>query len=117
MASFTYAFKGIKDLFTSQPNAKIHITIAVLCMGAGWYFHLSQTEWCFIILAIFGVLAAEAFNTGLEHLTDLVSPDFNELAGRTKDVAAAGVLLMAMGAATVGLIIFLPKFYDLFSNI
>jgi diacylglycerol kinase (ATP) len=49
-------------------------------------------------------------------LTDLVSPDFHELAGRTKDVAAAGVLLMAMGAATVGLIIFLPKIYALFSS-
>lgn len=116
MASFTYAFKGIRDLFTTQPNAKIHATVAILCLAAAWYFQLSATEWCLIVFAIFSVLAAEAFNTGLEHLTDLVSPDFNELAGRTKDVAAAGVLLTAMGAAVVGLIIFLPKFYALFSN-
>lgn len=116
IASFTYAFKGIRDLFTSQPNAKIHAAVAGLCIVAAWYFQLSQTEWCFILFAIFSVLAAEAFNTGLEHLTDLVSPDFHELAGRTKDVAAAGVLLMAMGAATVGLIIFLPKIYALFSS-
>ena len=117
MASFTYAFKGIRDLFTTQPNAKIHATVAILCLAAAWYFQLTSTEWCIVVFAIFSVLAAEAFNTGLEHLTDLVSPDFNELAGRTKDVAAAGVLLTAMGAATVGLIIFLPKFYALFSNL
>ncbi len=116
IASFTYAFKGIRDLFTTQPNAKIHATVAILCLAAAWYFQLSKTEWCLIIFAIFSVLAAEAFNTGLEHLTDLVSPDFNELAGRTKDVAAAGVLLAAMGGATVGLIIFLPKFYTLLTS-
>ena len=55
------------------------------------------------------MLAAEAFNTALEYLTDLVSPGHHELAGKTKDVAAAGVLLTAVGAAAVGLIIFLPK--------
>lgn len=112
--SFKYAFKGLWDLFNSQANAKIHLGVALLCLGFGWYFQLSTVEWCFVIIAIFSVLAAEAFNTALEFLTDLVSPDFHELAGRTKDVAAAGVLLVSMGAISVGLFIFLPKFYLLF---
>lgn len=112
--SFKFAFKGLGDLFRSQVNAKIHLGAALLCVGFGGYFHLSSMEWCFVTLSIFSVLAAEAFNTALEYLTDLVSPDFNELAGRTKDVAAAGVLLTTMGALGVGLFIFLPKFYHLY---
>ena len=57
---------------------------------------------------------AEAFNTALEFLTDLVSPDYHELAGKTKDVAAGAVLFMAIGAAIVGFLIFFPKIMDLF---
>jgi len=55
------------------------------------------------------VLAAEAFNTALENLTDLVSPDHHPLAGKAKDLAAGAVLLTAMCTAIVGTIIFLPK--------
>ncbi|NET31085.1 MAG: diacylglycerol kinase family protein [Cyanothece sp. SIO1E1] len=111
--SFKYAFQGLRDLFTTQDNAKIHAFMMLLSVLMGWFFQLSTTEWCFIIFAISSVLAAEAFNTALEHITDLVSPEHHELAGRTKDAAAAGVLLTAIGAASVGLIIFLPKCYEL----
>ena len=111
--SFKYAFQGLKDLFTTQDNTKIHALMAVSSIAMGFYFGLTPTEWCLIIFAIAMVLAAEAFNTGLEHLTNLVSPDHHELAGRTKDVAAAAVLLTAIGAAAVGLVIFLPKCYQL----
>lgn len=107
--SFKYAFKGIKDLFANTPNAKIHLAVAILVMIFGLLLDISITEWCLCFLSIAMVLAAEAFNTAIEYLTDLVSPDFHVLAGKTKDVAAAGVLLTSIGAAIVGLIIFLPK--------
>jgi len=108
--SFGFAFKGIFDLIKTQPNAQIHLCAAFLVLVAGFYFKITTTEWCLSIFAIVSVLAAEAFNTALEYLTDLVSPDYHVLAGKTKDVAAAGVLITAIGAAIVGLIIFLPKF-------
>lgn len=62
-----------------------------------------------VVFAIVLVLAAEGFNTALEHLTDLVSPDYHPLAGKAKDVAAGAVLLAAIGAATVGILIFGSK--------
>lgn len=108
--SFGFAFKGIFDLFLTQPNAKIHAFAAIFVVLCGWYFGISRTEWCLCVFAISSVLAAEAFNTGLEYLTDLVSPDYHVLAGKAKDAAAAGVLLTAIGAVIVGLVIFLPKF-------
>ena len=108
--SFGFAFKGLFDLLKTQPNARVHLCAAIFVSISGWYFQITPTEWCLSIFAIAAVLAAEAFNTSLEYLTDLVSPDYNILAGKTKDVAAAGVLITAIGAAIVGLIIFLPKF-------
>ncbi len=107
--SFKFAFAGIADLYKTQPNVWIHTTVALLVILAGFYFSISTIEWCLIVIVIAFVISAEAFNTALEHLTDLVSPDYHELAGKTKDVAAAGVLIAAIGAAGVGLLIFLPK--------
>ena len=112
--SFKFAFAGIRDLFKTEPNAIIHLIAAVLAVSMGLFFSISKTEWCFVIFSIALVFSAEAFNTAIEHLTNLVSPDYHELAGKTKDAAAAAVLLVAVGAAIVGLIIFLPKILVLF---
>ena len=107
--SFRCAMAGIASLLASQANAKIHLLAAVLVILAGFYFGLNRTEWCLIALSIAVVLAAEGFNTALEHLTDLVSPNQHPLAGKAKDVAAGAVLLAALGATAVGLLVFLPK--------
>jgi len=39
------------------------------------------------------ILLAELFNSALEDLCDLVSPDYHHLAGRAKDKGSAAVLL------------------------
>ncbi len=110
--SFKYAFKGIADLFINTPNARIHLAFAIAVVICGFVFDISVMEWCICILSIGVVLAAEAFNSSIEYLTDLVSPDYHELAGKTKDVAAGGVLLTALSAAIVGTIVFLPKGWE-----
>ena len=112
--SFKYAITGILDVLKNEANLKIHLTAAIITLYAGIYFGISKTEWCLVILCIVAVLSAETFNTAIEHLTDLVSPDIHPLAKKTKDAAAGAVLWMAIGALLVGLIIFLPKILIVF---
>ena len=109
VASFRYALNGLADLFSSQPNARIHLVTAAAAVVAGVYFQIPGTEWIVLTFCIALVLSLEAVNTAIEHLTDLVSPAVHPLAGKAKDVAAAAVLLVAIGAVVVGGIIFLPK--------
>lgn len=109
LASFGFAFKGIATLIRSQPNARIHLMAIIVVTGAGFFFKVSHLEWLVLTLTMTIVMAAEGFNTALEFLTDLVSPHYHELAGKTKDVAAAAVLITAIGAIVVGMIIFVPK--------
>ncbi len=115
--SFKYALEGVLELIKSQPNFKIHLVATFIVIFMGWFFSIEKTEWCFTIFAVVLVLSAEAFNTGLEYITDLVSPDYHILAKKTKDVAAAGVLIAAIGAAAVGTIIFLPKLIQYLNTI
>lgn len=112
--SFGFALKGIAILVQTQVNAQIHLFIGTCVILAGFYFSITPTEWILLILTMSAVLAAEAFNTAIEFLTDLVSPDHHPLAGKTKDVAAAAVLITAIAAVLIGLIIFLPHLLALF---
>lgn len=106
--SFGYAFKGIGSLLKKEHNAWIHCSAIVLVTIAGFYFGITPTEWCIVVLCFGIVLAAEGFNTAIERLVDLVSPDFHPIAGDVKDVAAGAVLICAIAAAIVGIIVFLP---------
>lgn len=106
--SFKYAFNGIWITLKSQKNAWIHLFITIMVMIAGFYFGITAKEWCWIVLAISSVWTAEALNTAFEFLTDVASPEFHPLAAKGKDVSAGAVLISAIGAAIIGLIIFIP---------
>ena len=111
--SFGFAFKGVATLFKTQPNARIHLIAICGVTVAGYLLKVSTSEWCFIVIAFAMVLAAEAFNTAVEFVVDLASPDYHALAGKAKDVAAAAVLITSIGVAILGLIIFIPKLSNL----
>lgn len=112
LRSFRYAFHGIQFLIRHEHNAWIHSFAAVCVVTAGCLTGLSVMEWIAVIFAIGMVLAAEAVNSSIEALADLVSPDYNEAIKRTKDLAAGAVLILAIAAAIVGLLIFIPKFLN-----
>lgn len=109
LKSFVYAFNGIRLLITKEHNAWIHCFATICVLAAGFYFGLSRTEWIMIVFAIGSVFAGEAINSSIEALADLVSPDYNEAIKKTKDLAAGGVLFLAISAAIIGFIIFIPK--------
>lgn len=115
LKSFKFAFNGIILLITREHNAWIHCFVAVCVIIAGFAFDISTTEWIAVTFAIGTVLAAEAVNSSIEAIADLVSPGYNEAIKRTKDLAAGAVLILAISAAIVGLIIFIPKIMEIFS--
>jgi diacylglycerol kinase len=107
--SFKYAIEGFVSSFKTERNMKIHVLAMGLVLVVGLYFKLSIIEWCFITFAISLVIGAELFNTAIETIVDMVSPEKNPKAKLAKDISAAAVLAFAIGSAIVGLIIFMPK--------
>lgn len=112
--SFIYAWKGIRSLFSEEQNAWIHAGATCLVIFSGCFFRITSGEWIVLLLCIGMVLMAEAINTSIERLVDLVSPEFHPLAGKVKDLAAGAVLIGAVIAAIIGLIIFVPYGIRLF---
>jgi len=69
-----------------------------------------------LIIAVGLVWAAECINTAIEALVDLVSPDYNRLAGIAKDTGAAGVLVCAITAAILGFLVLGPPLWKIVSG-
>jgi len=114
-SKFRHAFNGFIALIRSEPHFRFHLVAAVIVIAAGFYFDVSRGEWVALCLAIMAVLVAEAINTSIEHLTDVVHPEFHERAGKVKDIASASVLLAATGATVVGVVVFYDDVIGLFS--
>jgi diacylglycerol kinase len=107
--SFGYAWEGMKLVWSSEQNFRIHTAAAFVAAALGVILSVSVTEWIIIILLIFGMMALETMNTAIEKAVDLVTPKYNPLAKASKDLASAAVLLYAIGSFIIGCIIFIPK--------
>ena len=107
--SFKYAIQGFVSSFKTERNMKIHILAMIIVILLGIYLKISSGEWCIIAISIAVVLSGELFNTAIETIVDMVSPEKNPKAKLAKDISAAAVLVLALGAVVVGIIIFLPK--------
>ena len=112
--SFKYAFEGIFKGIKEEQNLKIHIAIMILVIIFGILFKISKIEWI-ICIALFGlVISMELINTAIENTVDLITKEKNEQAKIAKDVAAGAVLVSTIAAATIGLMIFVPKILEIF---
>lgn len=107
--SFGFAIRGIKIVFGTETNMKIHLVITAIVIIGGTALSINKTEWIFCVLCIGLVIGSEMLNTSIENIVDLVSPEQHPLAGKAKDIAAGAVLFCAICSVIVGIIIFLPK--------
>jgi diacylglycerol kinase (ATP) len=110
LKSFRHAGRGVATLIQTQTNARIHLAVTAGVALLGFIYRLTPGEWCWLVAAAALVWTAEAMNTAVELLGDAASDGkHHAVVGKAKDVAAAGVLLAAMGAALIGVIILLPQ--------
>ena len=113
LKSFRNAYSGLVALLKFEHNARIHLFILVVVVVAGIVIRISAIDWIAIFFAVGLVFASECFNTAIEYLSDIAFPEYNEKIKMVKDIGAAGVLISAIVSVIIGIIIFLPKIYNL----
>ena len=111
-ASFEFALTGIITAFKEERNMRKHLVLL-----AGLIFRVSATEWLFLLMAVFLVIALEIVNSAIENVVDLASNyHFSMLAKNAKDMAAGAVLVVSCYALITGMIVFIPKIWHLIFN-
>lgn len=111
LQSIGIALEGIKYVLITQQNARIHAVFTLAVFLFGWLFHLNHLEWICLLLSVSLVWLAEIFNTAVEKVVDVVSPQQHPDAKMIKDISAGAVLLSALTAILVGILIFGPHLW------
>jgi diacylglycerol kinase (ATP) len=122
LRSFRHAVAGFWFVMRSQHNAWLHAaaTVAALILAVALHVKVrpfTASEWADLVIVIVMVWVAETFNTGLEVLAEAISQERHPILKVAKDIAAAAVLLAAIGAIIVGAILFVPPFVEMINRI
>jgi len=89
----TYALKGLKDIIQHESSFKIELIICIALVPFIVLVEVSFIEKLFLVTTMMGVLIAEAINSAIERVVDLVTLEHHDMAGRAKDVGSTVVFL------------------------
>lgn len=105
--SFKFAFEGIISALKTESHLRFHFVAAFYVFLFAALGEFSHTQWTVLIITVCLVIFAELVNTALEEVCDLYSKDFNIHIKRIKDVSAAAVLVLSLGAAAAAVFLFI----------
>lgn len=117
LKSVQHATRGLFVFFRTERNGKIQLSASLIAIVSGLYFHITAGEWCWIIACIISVIAMEMINTAIEHICNMISPDYHPAVKNIKDISAGAVWLTAIGAAVIGMIVFSKYIMLIMNNI
>ncbi len=91
---------------------RFHLAAAIVVAAVACWLQVDAHDWLWLIAAIGSVWTAELFNTAVERVVDLASPEFHPLAKAAKDVASGAVLIAAIFSAIIGIIVLGPPLWE-----
>lgn len=109
--SLRNAWRGMWTVLIKEPAFKYMVASALLVIGAMLYFPTTRTEKAVLLAMIFSVLGLEMINSIMERFLDFLQPNQDPRVKIIKDLLSAFVLLVAFGAAIIGILIFCPYFW------
>jgi diacylglycerol kinase (ATP) len=96
-----FALAGLREAFALELTFRIQLAAAVAVIAVSLALG-APLLWLALVVVLVGlVLAAELFNTALEHALDGLHPEPAELIRIAKDCAAAAVLVLSITAVVV----------------
>ncbi len=91
--NITYALAGMKEVLRSEASFKTQLVV-ITAIGIGLFFvPLSIGAKLILFTSTWLVLLAEAINSAIERVVDLVTQEYHPLAGQAKDIGAFAVML------------------------
>lgn len=106
-----YAMNGLKDIISNESSFKIELIFVLVLLPILYLLPLDILYKLVMFMALMGILIAEAINSAIERVTDLVTLDYHEMAGRAKDAGSAVVFLSIVVCAVVWGFCFMHIFF------
>ncbi len=106
---FKVALNGIIFTFKTQRHMRFHLYVVFVVILLGLFVGLGLREMLVLLFTISLVVVAEMFNSAIEAVVDLVSPNYNPMAKFAKDISAGAVLITTIIALVVGAMLILGE--------
>lgn len=104
---FRDAFRGVALGVRGQNSFLVHSFFSLAALIAAAVFRISLIEWLIVGLCIVVVWTAEMFNSAFERLARAIRKDYDPQIRDALDIGSGAVLVAAIGAATIGSVLFL----------
>lgn len=111
--SLRFAWNGVALLARQEQSFRIQLFAAAVLIALIFVFDLSRGETALLLVVATIVLVLELLNGAVERLVDVFKPRIHQYAEEVKDLMAGAVLVASVGAAIVGLIVFVPHLLPL----
>ncbi|MGE4418920.1 MAG: diacylglycerol kinase [Sulfurimonas sp.] len=89
----SYALSGLKDLVQNETSFKIELIITMILLPLIIVIETTLAYKALMFISLMGMLIAEAINSAIERVVDLVTLEHHHMAGRAKDVGSTIVFL------------------------
>jgi diacylglycerol kinase (ATP) len=96
-----FAFAGLRTAWRTESSFKVHVLATVAVVAALAWWRPSAIWYAVVALTVAAVLAAELFNTAIEHFADHLHPEEAPQIKIVKDCAAGAVLVVSIAALAV----------------
>lgn len=104
-----YSLKGLREAFRVEASFRLEAVLFLLLAPLGAYLGRNGLERALLIGSLVLVLVAELLNGAVEAIVDKTTPEFHELAGRSKDMGSAAVFLCMLNAALIWALLLLDR--------
>jgi len=105
-----FALAGWRVAFQNEASFRAQVFAGIIAIALTAWLNPPAIWIALVIVMVALVLAAELFNTALEHLLDGLHPQQAEFVRIAKDCSAAAVLLFSIGSVVVFALMLLVVF-------
>jgi diacylglycerol kinase (ATP) len=104
-----YSIQGLRAAFRFEASFRLEVYVFLVLAPAALLLGSNAVERVLLLGSLVLILVAELLNGAVEAIVDKTTPEFNELAGRSKDMGSAAVFLCMLNALATWSLILLPR--------
>ncbi|HEX7326745.1 MAG TPA: diacylglycerol kinase [Rhodanobacteraceae bacterium] len=100
-----WSLKGLRAGWRVEASFRLEVVLCVILLPIGLWLGDGAVQKALLAGSLLPVLAAEMLNSGIEALVDKLWPEWNEIAGRAKDMGSAATFLLMLNVLLIWVVI------------
>lgn len=105
-----WSFRGLRAAFLTESSFRLETYLFLVFGPLAFVLGRTGVERALLFGSLLLVMLVELLNSAIECVIDKLIPEFNELAGRAKDMGSAAVFLAMMALLATWIAILWPRF-------